>query len=226
MSRWSVQLRGHVGTLELDVSLEGTAGVLALAGPNGSGKTSLLRAMVGARSLSHARVQVDGCALHERPVEARGIAYVPQGGGLFPHLNVLDNVAFGADAGRARSMLEQLELTGLALRRIGRLSGGERQRVALARALALEPAFVLLDEPLSALDAVTRRSVRAMLGRHLRAWAGPAIVVTHDVADAVALGAEVAVLEAGRIVQSGTVEVLRAAPATAFVEAFVATGAL
>ncbi|MEM6296285.1 MAG: ATP-binding cassette domain-containing protein [Myxococcota bacterium] len=221
MSAWSVELRGTVGSRTLDVSLRADGGVLALVGPNGSGKTSVLRAIVGALAMTHARIDVAGMALHERPIEARKVAYVPQGGGLFPHLDVRRNVAFGAEASRADTLLEQLGLRELASRAVGRLSGGERQRVALARALALDPALLLLDEPLSALDATARRSVRTMLAEHLRAWGGPAILVTHAVADVRALHADVAVLEAGRIVQQGSVEALCAAPATPFVDAFV-----
>lgn len=142
--------------------------------------------------------------------------------GLFPHLTVEANVAFGCGRGplarqRARAALERLGALELADRRPAALSGGERQRVALARALAVEPAGLLLDEPLSALDVGQRRRTRAVLVEHLRELARPALVVTHDVRDIVALGGEVVVIEAGRVIQQGPAEALGRAPATEFV---------
>src|SRR5690606_10601889 len=125
-------------------------------------------------------------------IEQRSIGYVPQGYGLFPHLNVVDNVAFGL-AGRAprrargerravaMQLLTALDCAQLAPRSPARLSGGEQQRVALARALVIEPRMLLLDEPLAALDATSRRAVRAFLAERLAAFAAPSIVVTHDV---------------------------------------------
>jgi ABC-type sulfate/molybdate transport systems ATPase subunit len=153
------------------------------------------------------------------------VGYVPQGFGLFPHLRAVDNVAFGL-AGRkdrrrvARSLLEDLGIAAVADRMPRDLSGGERQRVALARALVLDPELLLMDEPLSALDAASRRRMRSFLAVHLEERQRPAIIVTHDVRDVMALGGDVHVLEGGRIVQQGTAEDLREDPGTDFVAEF------
>ncbi len=237
MSGWHASLTARVGTLELDVALEGGAGTLALVGPNGSGKTTLLRLLAGAMPARTAEVVVAGKVLASTreakslPMESRGVGYVPQGYGLFPHLSVIDNVAFGLSTGprrlsrqarraKARVALAELGCEALAGRRVRGLSGGEQQRVALARALVLEPALLLLDEPLAALDATARRSVRAFLAERLQAYGRPSVLVTHDVRDVVALGATVCVLAAGRVVQRGSVADLRANPANEFVAEF------
>ena len=235
---WRARVRARVGDLTIDVDLSGGLAPLALIGANGSGKTTLLRVIAGAHAPLAGEIAVGGTILYsdeqaiDCPSEARRVGYVPQGYGLFPHLSVLDNVAFGLPAGftrvsraarreRAQAMLDGLECAHLANRRPDRLSGGERQRVALARALVIEPGILLLDEPLAALDAAGRRSVRDFLATRLRAARVPSLVVTHDVRDVVALEAEVCVLDHGRIVQRGDVSALRAAPASAFVEEFV-----
>jgi ABC-type sulfate/molybdate transport systems ATPase subunit len=237
VSGWQASLRVAVGGFTLDVELGGE-GALALIGPNGSGKTTALRALTGALELDAARVVVGGEVLEDTaagvcvPVELRRVGYVPQDHGLFRHLSVVDNVAFGLRLGpgrldtdearaRARAALAELGCEALSGRRPRALSGGEAQRVALARALVLEPRLLLLDEPTSALDAVTRRAVRAALARRLGARAEPTVLVTHDVRDVVALGARVCALDRGKLVQQGTLEELRAAPATAFVAEFV-----
>jgi len=238
MTGWCVQVQLEVGALSLDVALDGDASPLALVGPNGSGKTTLLRAITGALRPVRGRIEVDGRSLFDSergvdaPSERRRIGYVPQGQGLFPHLRVIDNVAFGLSSGARRrpraarrrlalDMLQALDCDHLAGRPPVRLSGGERQRVALARALVIEPALLLLDEPLAALDATARRAVRTFLAGRLRALGRPSIVVTHDVRDVAALGARVCVLEQGCIVQRGDLAALRAAPATDFVAEFV-----
>ena len=231
---WRAEVRARVGALTLDVAIEGADEPITIVGPNGSGKTTLLRILAGVREPDAGRIQLgdrvvlsheEGIAL---PPEARRIGYVPQGYRLFPHLRVEDNVAFGlayaeprrsrAERRRmAREMLERLDAASLADRMPRRLSGGEQQRVALARALVVEPELVLLDEPLSALDAASRRSMRATLVEHLHTHAGPAVVVTHDLRDVLAFGGTVYVLEEGRIVQHGAPDALRADPATPFV---------
>ena len=151
---------------------------------------------------------------------------------LFPHLDVRGNVAFGARArgvGResaraaADAWLERLDLGGLATRRPAELSGGQAQRVALARALATEPAALLLDEPLAALDVHSRHEVRRFLASSLKNLGLPTVVVSHDADDARCLGHRVAVLEAGRLVQVGPWEDLARRPASRFVEEFVAS---
>ncbi|HJL03588.1 MAG TPA: ATP-binding cassette domain-containing protein [Polyangiaceae bacterium LLY-WYZ-15_(1-7)] len=230
---WSAAIRAELGAFMLDVELEGDARPLALVGPNGSGKTTLLRALAGAVRPRAGTIRVGDALLFDEergvdvPMERRRVGYVPQGYGLFPHLDALGNVAFGLRLGRrererrARAMLEELGCGGLARRPVGRLSGGERQRVALARALVLEPGLLLLDEPLAALDAIHRRAVRRLLAERLRAYGRPAILTTHDARDIAALGARVAVLEGGRVVQEGELEALRAAPANEFVAELV-----
>ncbi|HKA88421.1 MAG TPA: ATP-binding cassette domain-containing protein [Haliangiales bacterium] len=222
--------------MTLDVDLESAAPVavrarlsvgdepVALLGPNGSGKTTLLLMILGVRPAGRGRVELAGETLYDSargidlPVEARRLGYVPQRYALFPHLSVRDNVAFGAvDPARVGPLLDTLEIADLADRRPASLSGGEAQRVALARALAAEPRGLLLDEPLAALDVSAAKKVRAYLGATLRALRLPTLVVTHDPEDAAALAARVAVMEAGRIVQEGTLDELRARPASRFV---------
>jgi molybdate transport system ATP-binding protein len=206
---------------------------VALVGPNGAGKTSLLLGALGlqpalGRITVGDRVLLESKAKVDVPVEDRRLGYVPQRLALFPHLSVLGNVAFGVRAApgerreRARAVLASLRVSDLADRRPNTLSGGEAQRVALARALASGAEALLLDEPLAALDAVTRREVRAALAEQLGRLGLPALVVTHDAADVVALARRVIVLEAGQVVQEGTLEELRAAPATPFVASFTA----
>jgi molybdate transport system ATP-binding protein len=226
---WQVDLQLSIGALELEVQLSGDTRPLALVGPNGAGKTTLLRAIAGAHRPTAGRVRFgehlcfDAAAGVDLPPEARRVAYVPQGFGLFPHLDVLDNIAFGRGGGRAarrrqaRERLAKDGLEALAERRPEQLSGGEKQRVALARALMTEPRVLLLDEPLAALDISARREVRAQLAAHLAEQGTPTLVVTHDPRDIVALDAEVAVLEGGRIGQRGAPDELAKAPSSAFV---------
>lgn len=227
-------------TLVVDVRIErGPAGVaaafdvpagrvLGLVGPNGAGKSSILAAIAGLVD-ADGPVTLDGADLASLPAERRGIGVLFQEFLLFPHLTARDNVAFAARVrGRrwrearaaADPWLERFDLTALAGRHPAQLSGGQRQRVALARALAAEPAALLLDEPTASLDVEVRDDVRADLARHLRSFGGPAIVVTHERADAVALADELVVVEEGRIVQRGTLDALAAAPATPWVARF------
>lgn len=230
---WRAEILAVVGGFEVDVALRGGAEPIALIGPNGSGKTTLLRTVAGAIEPVRGRIEVDAVVMfdHETGValrpDERGVGYVPQGYGLFPHLSVLDNVAFGAPgAGRrarreaARTVLDDLGISELATRSPGRLSGGERQRTALGRALARRPRMLLLDEPLSALDAVSRRSVRRFLAEQLRALGIPSVVATHDVRDVAALNATVFVLDEGHIVQTGRLDELRRSPVNDFVAEF------
>ena len=225
---WQVELRGRLGGLAMDVRFEAGDGPTILVGPNGAGKTTVLRAIAGAdvglqgHVRLHGRTLLDTTAGVRLPPEARRIGYVPQGLGLFPHMSALDNVAFGCGHGvearqRAHAVLERLDALPLASRRPHELSGGERQRIALARALAIEPAGLLLDEPLSALDVGQRRRTRAFLAEHLRQAGRPALVVTHDLRDVVAIAGEIVVLEAGRVTGRGRVDALAAAPPTEFV---------
>lgn len=238
--RWSVRVEARAGDFRLDASIEGDAAPVVLIGPNGSGKTTLLRVIVGAhrprrgRLLLGDRVLFDSAAGTCLAPEERGVGYVPQGFGLFPHLTTLDNVAFGLAAGPGRksrserrkiaaAILADIECAHLARRYPAALSGGERQRVALARALLPAPEMLLLDEPLAAMDVAARRGLRAYLAGHLAGRAKPALVVTHDVRDVHALGSPtVHALEGGRVVQSGSPERMAAEPATEFVAEFFA----
>jgi molybdate transport system ATP-binding protein len=234
----SVDIEHSVGAVELRVQLQVDAGrCLALAGPSGAGKTTLLRLLAGTvrpdrgRIANGERVWVDTQARRCLAPELRRCGYVFQDYALFPHLSAWRNVAYGIrDRGRGArraQALEQLARFGLADRadeRPSQLSGGERQRVALARALATDPAVLLLDEPLSALDPRTRASAGRELASTLRALDVPAVLVTHDFSEAALLGDEVGVIDEGRIIQRGSASELAAAPASAFVADF--TGAV
>ncbi len=238
---WRVRIVARVGTLDLDVDLDGDMRPVALVGPNGSGKTTLLRLIAGAQRPRSGTIVLGGETLFDHaagvdvPIERRRVAYLPQGYGLFPHLRVLDNVAFGLahvqrprpreeQRALARTMLEDLGAGTLAARYPRHLSGGEQQRVALARALVVDPAILLLDEPMAAMDIALRRKVRRFLATWLAAQRRPAIVVTHDVRDVLALRATVCAIEDGQVVQRGEVEAIRAAPATDFLAEFVGAG--
>ncbi|GGK01619.1 hypothetical protein GCM10010123_34360 [Pilimelia anulata] len=191
------------GDLVLDLDLAAAAGeVVALVGPNGAGKTTALRALAGLHRPDRGTIRLGGRTLDDPaagvhvPPHRRRVGLVFQDYLLFRHLSVRENVAFGprcAGAGRAAARraadawLDRLHLAAHARHRPDRLSGGQAQRVALARALAAAPDLLLLDEPLSALDAQLRPAIRAELRPHLRAHSGPTILVTHDAADADAL---------------------------------------
>jgi len=219
------ELRAFGVALKLAVGEE----VVALVGPSGAGKTTALRAVAGLHRPDRGRIACgaavwfargEGARAVDLPPEARSVGYVPQHHALFPHLSVAANVAFsGADAATVASLLARLRIDHLAAERPGRLSGGERQRVALARALARAPEVLLLDEPLAALDAHTRRVVRDELAGELRGLGIPTLLVTHDFADATALADRVAVIVEGTLRQLGTPAELLAAPADRFVVA-------
>ncbi|GAA4675707.1 ABC transporter permease [Streptomyces youssoufiensis] len=186
---------------------------IAVVGPNGAGKTTLLRALLGLTDRSRATLRLGEAEVGDLPAHRRGVAWVPQDGALFPHLTAVRNTAYGlrargvgaAEAHRvAREWLERLGVGHLAQRRPGQLSGGQAQRVALARALAVRPRLLLLDEPLAALDQTTRAQVRHALRRHLAAFDGVCLIVTHDPVEAVSLADRVLVLERGRVVQYAT----------------------
>jgi molybdate transport system ATP-binding protein len=229
----SVTAETELGDLRLDVALEVAAGeCLALAGPSGAGKSSVLRIAAGllrprsGRVTCGERVWFDGDV--DLPPEARRSGYVFQDYALFPHLTAWQNVGYGLPRrGRRERALELLERLGPADRADARprtLSGGERQRVALARALAPGPDVLLLDEPLSALDARTRAAAGRELAAVLQAAGVPALLVTHDFQEAALLGDRVGVMDGGRIVQTGSASELAAEPASPFVADF--TGAV
>ena len=213
-----------------DASLEVPDGaVVAVLGPSGCGKSTLLRAVAGIEPVQHGRVAWDGRDLAGTPTHRRGFALVFQDGQLFDHLTVARNVGYalqvrsglrrapGVDA-RVAELLELVGLPAYGDRLPGTLSGGERQRVALARSLAVEPRLLLLDEPLSALDAGLRERLAGDLQRILRESGTTALLVTHDHEEAFAVADRLAVMRDGRIVQQGEIsEVWRspADPATA-----------
>ena len=208
------------GDFSLDLSLDAADGdTIGLLGPNGSGKSTTLRCLAGLDAPQTGRIDIAGVTVVDTtrgidlPPEQRSVGFVFQDYLLFPHMSVLDNVAFGLRARgearqsaerRAREWLDRLEIGDLASRKPGRLSGGQAQRVALARALVIEPDLLLLDEPLAALDAGTRASVRSLLRRHLADFHGAVVMVTHDPMDAMVLADRVVVLEDGHAVQAGT----------------------
>jgi molybdate transport system ATP-binding protein len=224
------------GSLAVDVDLTvGDGEVLAVLGPNGAGKSTVLRVLAGLLPPDGGRVAVDGepvwddGAVH-LPAHRRSLGMVFQDHLLFPHLTVTDNVAFGLRTrgtrraparAAAEAWLTRVGLEGLGGRRPGELSGGQAQRAALARALVVDPRVLLLDEPLSALDARTRLTVRAELRRHLGEFTGSTVLVTHDPVDAMALADRVAVVEDGAVVQAGTPAEIARRPRTDYVARLV-----
>ncbi|OLD91598.1 MAG: ABC transporter ATP-binding protein [Chloroflexi bacterium 13_1_20CM_4_66_15] len=214
------QLQARVGSFDLDVDLSIAPGeVVALLGPNGAGKTSVLRALAGLLTIDAGRIALDGIVLDEpakairMPVEQRPIGVVFQDYLLFPHLSVLENVAFGLRSrgvgrttatARARSWLDRVGLGPAANRKPASLSGGQAQRVALVRALATDPALLLLDEPMAALDVSTRVELRRELRQHLESFRGVRLLVTHDPVEAMAMADRLIVLEHGRVLQTGS----------------------
>ncbi|TVT55665.1 ATP-binding cassette domain-containing protein [Amycolatopsis rhizosphaerae] len=215
------------GGFELSVGFDVPAGsVLAILGPNGSGKSSLLGCLAGLLAARQAVITLDGRALHGLPAHARAVGLLSQDPLLFPHLSVLDNVAFAPRSkgeGRARSReiarhwLAEVDAAEFAERRPGALSGGQAQRVAVARALAAAPDLLLLDEPLAALDVDAAPAIRGLLRRVLSTHRIAAtVLVTHDPLDALALADHVLVLAGGKAVERGPTREVLAAPRTAF----------
>jgi molybdate transport system ATP-binding protein len=233
-----VEARTSLGDLDLDVSLSVEAGAcLALAGPSGAGKSTLLRVVAGLLRPEHGIVRcgeetwLDTEQSIDLPPERRRCGFVFQDYALFEHLSAWQNVAYGLRSlprerrrPRAEELLARFGMEERAEARPRTLSGGERQRVAVARALARDPEALLLDEPLSALDARTRASAARELAALPRDAAVPSLLVTHDFGEAAILGDRVAIIDRGRVVQQGSPGDLAAAPASAFVADF--TGAV
>lgn len=209
--------------------------VLALLGPSGCGKSTVLRLVLGFIAPAQGRVCLDGEVVSghgrvlQRP-EARRLAVVFQDLALWPHLTVQENLAFGLTVRkipvqerkqRIAHMLERVGLVDKAKRYPGDLSGGERQRVAIARALVLEPRAVLLDEPLTNVDVALKQELLGLFREVLKERNVTTVYVSHDLSEAMALGERAAVLEAGRLVQQGSLNDLRSTPATPFVQALV-----
>ena len=214
-----------------DVTLEVQAGeFVCLLGPSGCGKTTLLRIIAGLETPTAGEVFVGGVRVTDLPPNARDTAMVFQSYALFPHLDVFENVAFGLRvrrvtepeiAKRVAAALHLVGLTGLERRSPDQLSGGQQQRVALARALVTQPRVLLLDEPLSNLDAKLREQMRVELRRIQRQLGITAIYVTHDQVEAMTLADRIVVLDRGRIQQVAPPAELYARPANSFVAEFV-----
>jgi molybdate transport system ATP-binding protein len=223
----------RLGRLDLRVELQvDDREVLALVGPNGAGKTTVLGALSGLRPIDRGRIVIDGATVDDPATSAfvlpedRPVGMVFQDHLLFPHLSVIDNVAFGPRArgvGRrearqiARGWVDRVGLADHGSARPSAISGGQAQRAALARALATGPRLLLLDEPMAALDATTRPAVRRDLRHHLGDFTGATVLVTHDPLDALALADRVAVLESGTITQQGSIAEVTSRPRTPFV---------
>ena len=215
----------RLGPIDLDLPEDGT---LAIIGPSGAGKTTLLRAVAGLLEGVGGRVEHDGTEISRAAPERRGLVYVPQGLGLFPHLSVRDNVGYVADLRRdltARAevpaLLERFGLTELAPRRPSTLSGGEQQRVAIARALAARPRLLLWDEPLAALDLLARDELLRGLVELRRSARLSLLLVSHDPSIAFALADRFLVLDHGRPVFVGEPRALAEAPPNRFAARFV-----
>lgn len=227
MLECSVDLRR--GAFQLDIHLEVAPDeIVAVIGPNGAGKTTLLQIVAGLVQPSAGRLKVEDSVWIDTdrqisvPPEARRVGYVPQGGLLFPHLTVAENVQFGAPVdGVARTWLERLGIPQLADVRPAQLSGGQAQLVAFARAQARRPQTLLLDEPLSSVDVAHRAEVRRLLRRELREGGGYRLLVTHDPVEAAALADRIVVLDNGSIIQDGSMSELRRHPRSAYVAELV-----
>jgi molybdate/tungstate transport system ATP-binding protein len=217
----------RLGPVTLEV---GGGEYLIVLGPTGAGKTVTLEAIAGLRRLDSGRVLMDGQDMTAAPPEARRIGFLYQDALLFPHLNVRDNLAYGAHrlarGERAATIARLAALLGIEplLGRMPRgLSGGERQRVGLARALATQPAMLLLDEPMAALDPNSRRELRARLRSLHRELGTTTIHVTHNFSEALALGDRVAVLIDGRVLQAGAAAEVFSHPDTTQIARFLST---
>jgi spermidine/putrescine transport system ATP-binding protein len=203
---------------------------VAVMGPSGCGKSTLLRIISGLETMSAGQMYIRGKDVSDVPVNQRSTRLVWQNFALFPHLNVFDNIAFGLTlephdktfvAGRVHRMAEIVGMTPLLQRRIGQLSGGQKQRVALARALVTEPEILLLDEPLSALDAHLRLRMQGELRRIQQELGVTFIYVTHNQVEAFSMADRVVVMNSGHIDQIDTPEAIYNFPATPFVASFV-----
>jgi len=237
----SIDVELRRGDFALTAAFEAEPGeTIALLGPNGSGKSSLVEAIAGIRAPSRGTIVLGGRVLDDVraavhvPPERRSVGIVPQDLALFPHLSATENVAFplrarGRDRrearDRARRLLDRFELGARTHARPRDLSGGEAQRVAIARALAAEPALLLLDEPLSALDAGARVRLRDLLRRELAGFDGIRVLVTHDPVEASTLADRLVLLEDGAVTQSGTPDEIRMRPRSRYAADLVGVNA-
>jgi putative spermidine/putrescine transport system ATP-binding protein len=215
-------------TATLDIARGET---LVLLGPSGCGKTTMLRIIAGLELPDPGgRVLFDGNDMTSVPIERRNVGMVFQSYALFPNMSVADNIGYGLKirgmprqerAARIAELVSLTNITGLENRRVDQLSGGQRQRVALARAVAIRPGILLLDEPLTALDAALRDRLRGELNRLLRALGITTIYVTHDQAEAMELGDRIVVMQKGAIAQVGTPREIYFTPKNRFVAEFI-----
>jgi putative spermidine/putrescine transport system ATP-binding protein len=204
---------------------------LVLLGPSGCGKTTMLRIIAGLELPDEGgKVLFDGNDMTTVPIEKRNVGMVFQSYALFPNMSVADNIGYGLKirgvrkeerVARVAELVRLTNITGLENRRIDQLSGGQRQRVALARAVAIRPGILLLDEPLTALDAALRDRLRGELNRLLRALGITTIYVTHDQAEAMELGDRIVVMQKGSIAQIGTPRDIYFTPRNRFVAEFI-----
>jgi molybdate transport system ATP-binding protein len=202
---------------DLDIAFATDSPFVALYGPSGAGKSLTLQAMAGLLPVQAGHVKLHGRTLLDTgagialPPEARGVGYLFQHYALFPHLSVRDNIGFGLtswrrrlkadDAARVDALIESFGLAAMAASRPATLSGGQQQRVALARALACNPQLLLLDEPFAALHSALKRELRAELQRVLAQWRIPAVMVSHDADDVLALADEIVLIDGGQVSQ-------------------------
>lgn len=226
-------LSKRFGAIEVlkDISIDIAPGeIFSLLGPSGCGKSTLLRLVAGFETPTDGTIHLDGKDMSRLPPNRRPVNMVFQSYAVFPHMNVRDNVAYGLvtdrvarteiDA-RVGEALDQVQLAGFADRKPGQLSGGQRQRVALARALVKRPRLLLLDEPLSALDAKLRDAMRLELVKLQESVGITFIIVTHDQSEAMAMSDRIAVLEGGRLRQVDSPSALYRRPKDAFVADFI-----
>jgi molybdate transport system ATP-binding protein len=217
-----LHIQERVGDLQIDITLKSQARCMALFGPSGAGKSLCLKAIAGIRHPDSGHIRILGLTLFDAksgcdlPPQARRMGYVPQGSALFPHLNVRQNIAFAAvDPEAPDRLAERFGIQDLLDRPASVLSGGEAQRVALARALATEPQFLLLDEPFSGVDMGRRIHLIQDLRNTLERDGIPILFVTHELADVLSLADEVALLDKGKVLQSGEVETVLESPNSA-----------
>ncbi|TIU48840.1 MAG: ABC transporter ATP-binding protein [Mesorhizobium sp.] len=203
---------------------------VTLLGPSGCGKTTILRSIAGLVDISGGQIMIDGRRVDDIPIYKRNIGLVFQSYALFPHKNVFDNVAFGLKyrnvpkpeiARKVGKALEMVRLPGSEKKLPSQLSGGQQQRIALARAIVFEPQVLLLDEPLSALDANMREEMRVEIKKIQKETGITAIFVTHDQEEALSMSDRIVVMNAGAVEQIGTPEQVYETPATAFVADFL-----
>ncbi|NJD30223.1 MAG: ABC transporter ATP-binding protein [Chloroflexi bacterium] len=214
-----------------DVSLEiGDGEFVVLLGPSGCGKTTLLRSIAGLEQIDGGRIRIGGREVTDLPPRKRKIAMVFQSYAVFPHMTVFENIAFGLRMGktpkaevtrRTEEAAALLRITELLGRYPSQTSGGQRQRIAVARAIVMEPQVLLMDEPLSNLDALLRLEMRAELKRLLGEIGSTVVYVTHDQVEALSMGDRIAIMNAGRLIQVGAPLEVYDGPADRFVGGFI-----